>query len=271
MFERCIPQKQNTLDELGDIDGKTLWFPHAYEDNTRYYVLSNSDDCNSLVSLDKETFVQIGTSTYYRDKNDIYSYITGIDTNDLHPLHADTSTFEILRYGFARDKDYVYYPAGGDGTIGAIVKGADAGSFENLVGPYAKDKSQVYFVNQPSEGFAKVTTIEGADTKTFEIVRSGNGSASVAKDKNRVYFRDTEIAGLSPSTLRTFSLSPRLLADNLGVYYNGMLIPEIEASTFSIGTTTGEVTLASDIHHNYQITKDGSDAQLLSLKVISTH
>ena len=109
---------------------------------------------------------------HYRNGYIVYEYWTfsfGTVTDTLHG--ADSTSFEILRNGFARDKSHVWYNS-------YPIDSADITTFEVIKGYYARDNRHIFY---------KYNLMETADYATFKAMDKEH-----AKDKNTTYYMDVD-------------------------------------------------------------------------------
>lgn len=129
----------------------------------------------------KEELYVFPKSNNTRIEKGKYIYI-----NDIPQLEIDTPTFEIFNNDYAKDKNYVYliYETDVDVTFN-IIKGANPKTFKilkNDFDAFCLDDKHVY---------RRLDKIEGADSKSFEII-----NRKFAKDKNNLFYRDVNLKGI---------------------------------------------------------------------------
>jgi hypothetical protein len=85
--------------------------------------------------IDTTSFKYLGSS-FYRDKNNIYTHYNMSDGGNFWIVGADVATFEILGNCYARDKYHIY------GERSMVIDSVDYQSFRTSteVGCFAKDK-----------------------------------------------------------------------------------------------------------------------------------
>ena len=91
--------------------------------------------------IDTLTFEFLGSS-FYKDKNHIYTHFTMIDGGNFSIIeNADVKTFRIIGDCYAKDKNYIY------GERALKMDSVDYKTFKTKkgCGCYAKDKNGIYF------------------------------------------------------------------------------------------------------------------------------
>jgi hypothetical protein len=156
------------IDGVFKTDGKNLYRYGRIYESTWY----DETQPRPETLIDMDTFVH-ATSSYYKDKNDVYRHNEGIETDQLKNLNADLDSFNFLgelvesRF-FWKDKNSVYY-------VGEKIENSNPDTFQ-FIGmkswgeEYYKDSSQVYFLFDLKDGPGVISIVEGADSKTFEII-----------------------------------------------------------------------------------------------------
>lgn len=155
--------------EVVDMGSQTL--SYARDKNRMYYYDTIIQDENNVYTTTGEIIEEADTATYV-----MLNYSYAKDANyvfrgrDILLEQFDASTFEYLEEHIVKDKNGIYYDE-------VYVEGSDGSTFEILSGSrYAKDKNNVYYISWG------IKIIEGADVNTFEVLTDGK-----AKDKNYEY------------------------------------------------------------------------------------
>ncbi|MBQ6204834.1 MAG: DKNYY domain-containing protein [Prevotella sp.] len=236
------PKSFRTLDEDYSADSQHVWY--------REDIIEGADP-KTFVAPEKSNSLEISLALAH-DDHDYYS--------QNNPLHvADMAGFKRIDGSWAVDRLNVYF-IGIEAEIGKdIVPIGDYTTFRVLNHLYAADAKNVYYKNK---------IVEGADPKTFVVLKGGN---DYGQDKNRVYYeaRGTTIRNLDALKHRktgnglyeTFHTdgktvyNPELMAMPVGtdfatihrveryrdwyadknrVYYQNRLLPKANPQTFKI-------------------------------------
>ena len=122
------------ISKNGDIGLKTC---EMYDDiSITIYITTLCCDCKKLKDyIDTASFKFLGSS-FYRDKNYIYTHYNMSDGGNFWITGADVESFEVLGNCYARDKRNIY------GERAMIMDSVDYNSFKTSkeVGCFAKDK-----------------------------------------------------------------------------------------------------------------------------------
>lgn len=190
---------------------------HKVDGNKVYYLGWNEavgDYRLVIEGADAPSFKELAKADYGADRHSVY-YM------NLKLPNADPHTFTFLNDNYGRDKRAVYFQE-------KVIKGADPSSFE-LVGdgPYGRDKTDYYFdslalnvdnvknfrilnsvdrfsywAKDGHSYYILATKYPLYDYNGFEVI--GNG---YAKDKFKVYFRDSIVENADPKTFKTSSFA----------------------------------------------------------------
>jgi len=179
--------------------------------------------CVKVPFLDSLSFQSIRGS-YYKDKNDVYRHVTGIETDRIDTLNADPNTFILFDGGyFSKDKNNIYA-----GSL--ILPGADPDSFSLLEGGYQKDNSRVYIYLPAYEGEGSTKVVASAEPKQFQVL---DDKIPLAKDSDSVFVAgsilpdvSTEFHVLSPLQAEAFKLHGVYTTDgNIAYYFEEFEVP----------------------------------------------
>ena len=204
-----------------------------------------SEASNGRRYLDKGTLTKRSrASIYYRSLGNVdtqageytnYVFKGGaIWYGSMKVAGADPDTFELVvgltgiypfkwrpGYSYARDAHAVYYQ-------GVAIPGADPATFlpvaENTA--YGADTAHVFYQG---------TEIPGADPATFKPLWTqpyeGCSLGTYAKDTAHVFYQDKPVVGADPDTFK--ALLSGYGRDEHGIYYQGVLHPEIDPASFT--------------------------------------
>jgi hypothetical protein len=102
------------------------------------------DEVSLKTTIDTTSFKKL-SSSYYKDKNNVYIYFTMSDGGNFWILEeADVASFEVLGDCYAKDKEKIF------DNRARILDSVDYDSFNTTqgIGCYAKDKNGYYFWDQ---------------------------------------------------------------------------------------------------------------------------
>ena len=158
ILEDADPKTFRALDEEYSADSQHVWY--------REKIIEGANP-KTFVAPEKNNSLDISIDLAH-DDHDYYW-----QNNSLHV--ADMDSFKRIDGSWAVDRQNVYY-IGLSAEIGKdIVPIGDYRSFRALNHLYAADAKCVYYKNK---------IVEGADPKTFVVLKGGN---DYGQDKNRVY------------------------------------------------------------------------------------
>lgn len=113
-------------DNMGNIYFRNYYYDDLVANYKNKMFTGNGDEMAQIKDIiDVDTFQKIGNSEYYKDKNNVYYFISNSDGGHLEKIkNGDQSSFELLNaYFYAKDKNKVYYR-------GNNIEKADANTFE---------------------------------------------------------------------------------------------------------------------------------------------
>jgi len=146
-------------------------------------------------------------------------------------VHA--ASFVALSEEYSKDKNTVYYKWISPGRFWVVeIPDADPATFEVLDFNLAKDANRVWRTDVP---------IKGADAATAQVVNPG----WVWKDRRRVYYQFTPLAGVDPGTFR--HLNQAFYRDAKHVYWSTTRLDGADVNTFR--TFGNDIPYAADARH----------------------
>lgn len=190
-----------------------------------------------IEGADPKTFQYLG-SDFSRDDNNVYYFDQVIE-------EADPQTFMYVGFEFGKDKNNVYRES-------QILTEVDGGTFEILNRNFFRDKNSVFWNGHPQP-----SAISGVDSKTFEIIETGDDHNYYVKDKYKVYYIQARIyyspimliEGADPETFEL--LNPLISKDKSNAYYIGNKIEGVDIETFRL-TEGGGMIYSEDKNHRYK-------------------
>jgi len=226
----CVGEKKLKLKKVGD---------NLYQDRIKNLYLLSFDRSNESDSIGEPVFIQrlynecfnyidvdtvIDFSSYdlknyidlasfeslgggnYQDNKSVYFHSNNVSGGDL--FRRGARSYLLLEKGFYRGSDGLMYiqthyqikpPSEESKLIYREVPEIDIQRFscEDIDG-YCMDNQNVYYKYFTTEG-SFITTIEGADIESFEIIEA----RYIAKDKNYVYEHASIVPGLDPSLINS--------------------------------------------------------------------
>jgi len=235
LLEGANASSFRSLGEFYATDDKAVWHigdrvnvadpqsfkPKTYylgEDKTDYYWFGNPIHVADKASFQLLGDANDGIDTYWaKDKK--YAYflrsIEDIDPSECRVAIRDYDSFHPIvgesreSNEYAADKYQVYY-------CETIVPGADPSTFKEVGYEIGQDKNRVYYQNRP-------TTIKSYSTLT--------PVGRFYKTKTAVY--DQELNAISGADAATFQhIEDFWYKDKNNAYYNAIIIPEADMSTF---------------------------------------
>ncbi|OHA58502.1 MAG: hypothetical protein A2571_01865 [Candidatus Vogelbacteria bacterium RIFOXYD1_FULL_44_32] len=180
---------------------------------TAYYYQKDSKNSPTRIKgivpdMDPETFtiyyspkeIPPKGGSYYIRENDKISVIINFYETFKHPLpEADTKTFELIKWPYAKDKNKVFYQA-------EVVVGADPNTFQPVSNySYFRDKTGIYFEGKK---------VENANPNEFYEKKFPGSSLLFGLDKTNVYFENQKLIGINPSTM---TLNEKAIVSSEGV------------------------------------------------------
>ncbi len=192
----------------------------------KYAVYTEFGDLK-INEADPDTFEVIHSDDYFdfaKDEN--YVFLAGIPGRSSIAIinDADSGSFEILDYYYAKDNNYVYWH-------GDTMEEADSATFEVLGYDLAKDKNHVYYEDR---------IIDVADPDTFEVIYLDD-YLEFAKDKNYVFFvfvgigRSAVLYTINDADPGSFKiLGYHYAKDKSFVYYRGRVVDVADPDTFQL-------------------------------------
>lgn len=149
---------------------------------------------------------------YARCEGKIYHYERR-DHKTMLLRGADATTFEVLKWGFARDKNKVF--------CGINVVKADPQTFRHITCRFGADSSKVFYYNR---------IVPEADPATFEFI----GGQHWAKDRCGVFCHDSIVPGADPATAKVVG---SFLKDSNHVFFfpaGFKLLEGVDPATFEL-------------------------------------
>lgn len=175
-----------------------------------------------LTNADSKTF-EVLSSSYQRDKNNLYHYGRAVAYPDLDP-----PSFQLLEGPYAKDKNQAYWLLELNNAAGMnAIKGVDVETFIALDSFYSKDIRAVYYNLGMGNAGASQAVIVGALPKSFFLLKDG-----FAKDAEHIYCIGMELTGVSTTTFTV--LSNAYSRDAATVYYGCAPLVGADPSTFEI-------------------------------------
>jgi hypothetical protein len=128
------------ISKNGDIGFKTVEMTEEGVSIDHYLKQLCCDGIKLKSVIDTASFEFMGSS-FYRDKNNVYTHYDMADGGNFWIVGADVKTFEILGNCYARDKNHIY------GERAMVMDSVDYASFRTskAVGCFAKDKKGYLF------------------------------------------------------------------------------------------------------------------------------
>ncbi|MBT4722815.1 hypothetical protein HOB30_03575 [Candidatus Falkowbacteria bacterium] len=159
-----------------------------------------------------------------------------------------------LGNGYLKDDNNIYFHTWTEkGYKDKIVKEADYETFTVIKWLYAKDKNNVYYAQK----------IKGADVSTFEILEESGEKASIAKDKNHVYWHSIKLKGANPATFQL--LESAYTGDKNNIYYWRTPIENADADSFEV-LSSGYTKDKNHVYFTGQILKEADSQTFVYLK-----
>ena len=178
---------------------------------------------------------------FIKDKNYVYKQQYDPGSSDYSSYiilkEANSDTFENLKFGYFKDKTHIFYDTG-EGYV--IVKKVDVNSTQILSTHYIKDRNGIYFSQLYKS--SEIVPLTGFDIDTFKPIQNTQNYEQYFKDKKGIYY-NRDLGVLSPESskiqgadIHSFIVLPQYLLakDRNNVYYEGKIVPDIDAQTFEV-------------------------------------
>ena len=143
-------------------------------------------------------------------------------------VNCDMETFQIIRELWAKDKNFVFFK-------GEARKNIDLATFYFDSNGLPKDDKYVYTTQWGSPVRNTMLFWEGADPKTFELIKLNDGYADVWKlylwgKDSKNYFRSLEVMDCDYETFEI--IDSHHAKDKNNVYYEYKIIANADPKTF---------------------------------------
>ena len=172
--DNCLYEKKFIIDKFD-----SGFCQIAYFDKYLNFSDSVPTSLDSVINL--QSFVELDSSAYSKDKKNVYYYQSNTDGGARFVTGADPRTFEKLyEYRWGRDAAHIYYE-------GVIIAGLNIKTFVIMPSQNADGKEEFAdYMKDDKHVFCEDDSIPGADSKTFIVVKDQKWDA---QDKNYKYIR----------------------------------------------------------------------------------
>lgn len=181
------------------------------------FILLFFSSCKKLIDKNKSIHYSYNwnkSKVIYNDKS-TWNYKLTVD--------CDFETFEVIKEKWAKDKNHIIY----DGKARPSI---DLKTFYFDKNGLPKDSKNVY-TTYWSGNFNTMLTWEGANPKTFELIKIKNGvNREMWGKDDKNYYRMRKVVNCDYETFEILSDSYSKDKDN--VFYMGKVLPDADPNTF---------------------------------------